>query len=119
MRITDAWALIKRAGLLVAVLIGLFFRIQTVSAQYGVDEECGVGIEHIKAWHLNDCKSDFGSRVDRHEHIGKGKLGKAAFKNIVNDPRWRDLPGVLETPKGEDMKEDVANLKVLRSLVNE
>jgi deoxyribonuclease-4 len=76
-----------------------------------------VGIEHIKAWHLNDCKNDLGSRVDRHEHIGKGKLGKAAFRNILNDPRWRDLPGVLETPKGPEMKEDVVNLRVLRGLI--
>jgi len=76
-----------------------------------------VGIEQIKAWHLNDCKSDLGARVDRHEHIGKGKLGKSAFKNIVNDPHWKDLPGVLETEKSEDMKEDKMNLRVLRSLL--
>lgn len=77
-----------------------------------------VGIEHIKAWHLNDCKSDFGSRVDRHDHIGKGKLGRAGFRNIMNDPRWRDLPGLLETPKGPEMKEDVMNLRVLRGLID-
>jgi len=76
-----------------------------------------VGIEHLKAWHLNDCKAELGARVDRHEHIGKGKLGKAAFKNILNDQRWRDLPGVLETPKGPEMKEDVVNLRVLRGLI--
>ncbi len=76
-----------------------------------------VGIKHLKAWHLNDCKAELGARVDRHDHIGKGKLGKAAFKNIVNDPRWRDLPGVLETPKGEDMQEDKVNLRVLRGLI--
>jgi len=75
------------------------------------------GIAHIKAWHLNDCKADLGARVDRHEHIGKGKLGKAAFRNILNDPRWRDLPGILETPKGPEMKEDVMNLRVLRGLI--
>jgi deoxyribonuclease-4 len=78
-----------------------------------------VGIEQIKAWHLNDCKSEFGSRVDRHDHIGKGKIGKAGFRNIMNDARWRDLPGLLETPKGEDMKEDKVNLRVLRSLIEE
>jgi deoxyribonuclease-4 len=76
-----------------------------------------IGIAQVKAWHLNDCKSDLGSRVDRHDHIGKGKLGKAAFKNIVNDARWRDLPGILETPKGEEMKEDKVNLRVLRGLI--
>lgn len=81
-------------------------------------DDC-VGIEQIKAWHLNDSKTDLGSRVDRHEHIGKGKMGKVAFKNILNDPRWRNLPGVLETPKTEDMKEDKMNLRTLRSLIAE
>lgn len=76
-----------------------------------------VGIAQIKAWHLNDCKSEFGSRVDRHEHIGKGTLGKAGFRNIMNDLRWRDLPGLLETEKGEEMKEDKVNLRVLKSLI--
>jgi deoxyribonuclease-4 len=78
-----------------------------------------VGIEHIKAWHLNDCKAGLGARVDRHEHIGRGTLGKAAFANILNDPRWHALPGVLETPKGPEMKEDVVNLRVLRSLMSQ
>jgi deoxyribonuclease-4 len=76
-----------------------------------------VGVVHIKAWHLNDSKGELGSRVDRHEHIGKGRIGRAGFKNILNDSRWRDLPGVLETPKGPEMKEDKVNLRVLRSLL--
>ncbi len=75
-----------------------------------------VGIDQVKAWHLNDSKNPLGSHVDRHEHIGKGKIGRAGFRNIVNDPRWRDLPGLLETPKGPEMKEDVVNLRVLRRL---
>jgi deoxyribonuclease-4 len=76
-----------------------------------------VGIDQIKAWHLNDSKNPFGSHVDRHEHIGKGKIGRAGFKNVLNDPRWRDLPGLLETPKGPEMKEDIVNLRVLRRLI--
>lgn len=76
-----------------------------------------VGTQHIKAWHLNDSKGAFGSRVDRHDHIGKGKLGRAGFRNIMNDPRWRDLPGLLETPKGPEMKEDKMNMRVLRGLI--
>lgn len=76
-----------------------------------------VGIEHVKAWHLNDSKTPLGSRVDRHDHIGKGKVGRAGFKNILNDPRWTNLPGLLETPKGEEMKEDVVNLRALRRLI--
>lgn len=76
-----------------------------------------VGIEQVKAWHLNDSKTALGSRVDRHEHIGKGKVGRAGFRNIMNDPRWRDLPGLLETPKGPELKEDKVNLRVLRNLI--
>ncbi len=77
-----------------------------------------VGIEHVKAWHLNDSKTALGSRVDRHEHIGKGKIGRAGFRNILTDPRWRALPGLLETPKSEDLHEDKVNLRVLRRLMD-
>ena len=77
-----------------------------------------VGIKQIKAWHLNDSKTPLGSHVDRHEHIGKGKIGRAGFKNLLNDSRWDDLPALLETPKGPDMKEDKINLRALRRLVN-
>jgi len=76
-----------------------------------------VGIDQIVAFHLNDSKTELGSRVDRHEHIGKGRIGKAAFRHIVNDARFSKTPGCLETPKSKDLKEDVMNLKVLRSLV--
>jgi deoxyribonuclease-4 len=75
------------------------------------------GIEQIVAFHLNDSKGDLGSHLDRHEHIGKGKLGLEAFRHIVNDPRFKNHPGCLETPKEADLKEDVENLRVLRSLV--
>jgi deoxyribonuclease-4 len=78
-----------------------------------------VGIEHVKAWHLNDSKTALGSRVDRHDHIGRGKIGRAGFRNIMNDPRWRDLPGLLETPKGPELKEDRVNLRVLRGLIGQ
>lgn len=76
-----------------------------------------IGLKQILAFHLNDSKTDLGSRVDRHEHIGKGKIGLQGFRHIVNDPRLKKLPGCLETPKGEDLKEDVENLATLRSLV--
>jgi deoxyribonuclease-4 len=77
-----------------------------------------VGLKQILAFHLNDSKVDLGSRVDRHEHIGKGKIGREAFRHIVNDPRFKNHPGCLETPKSEDMHEDVKNLSVLRLLAN-
>ena len=77
-----------------------------------------IGLKQILAFHLNDSKTDLGSRVDRHEHIGKGKIGKEAFRHIVNDGRFKKHPGCLETPKSEDLHEDVQNLAVLRSLMS-
>jgi deoxyribonuclease-4 len=75
-----------------------------------------VGLKNILAFHLNDSKTDLDSRVDRHAHIGQGKIGKEAFRHIVNDARFKNHPGCLETPKSADMHEDVENLNVLRSL---
>jgi deoxyribonuclease-4 len=76
-----------------------------------------VGIRQILAFHLNDSKTDLGSRVDRHAHIGEGLIGKEAFRHIVNDSRFKKVPGCIETPKSKDLKEDVQNLTTLRSLV--
>lgn len=85
-------------------------------AAMGEVEE-SVGLDQILAFHLNDSKTELGSRVDRHAGIGEGKIGKEAFRHIVNDARFRDVPGCLETPKSEDLHEDVENLAILRSLV--
>ncbi len=76
-----------------------------------------VGLDKLKAIHLNDSKKGLGSRVDRHEHIGKGALGVEPFRLIMNDSRLADLPKVLETPKGPDMAEDRENLTLLKSLI--
>ena len=76
-----------------------------------------IGEKEVLAFHLNDSKTDLGSRVDRHEHIGKGKIGQEAFRHVVNDLRFKDCPGCLETPKSEDLHEDVQNLATLRGLV--
>ncbi len=78
-----------------------------------------IGVKQVLAFHLNDSKTDLGSRVDRHEHIGKGKIGREAFRHIVNDPRFKNHPGCLETPKSKDMHEDVENLAVLRALIKD
>src|SRR5215203_3386855 len=75
-----------------------------------------IGLERLAALHLNDSKTARGSRVDRHEHIGKGKIGLAAFRFIMRDRRFRKIPKVLETPKEKDLAEDVINLKTLRRL---
>jgi deoxyribonuclease-4 len=85
------------------------------AAMAGVDKL--IGRKQILAFHLNDSKTDLGSRVDRHEHIGKGKIGLEGFRHIVNDARFLKAPGCLETPKSQDLHEDVENLATLRSLV--
>jgi deoxyribonuclease IV len=76
-----------------------------------------IGAKQILAFHLNDSKTDLGSRVDRHEHIGQGKLGKETFRHIVTDPRFSKHPACIETPKSKDLHEDRENLATLRSLV--
>jgi deoxyribonuclease-4 len=75
-----------------------------------------IGLGYLYAFHLNDSVKELGSRVDRHIHIGQGKIGKKPFGFLVNDERFTDLPGVLETPKGDDMKNDIMNLATLNSL---
>jgi deoxyribonuclease IV len=77
-----------------------------------------VGLDRLKAIHLNDSKKGLGSRVDRHEHIGKGALGLEPFRFIMNDPRLANLPKVLETPKEPEPQADLENLATLRSLVS-
>jgi len=76
-----------------------------------------IGIKLLAAFHLNDSKKEFNSRVDRHEHIGKGFIGVEAFRLLLNDKRFWGLPMCLETPKGPDLKEDRENLTLLRSLI--
>jgi deoxyribonuclease IV len=78
-----------------------------------------IGFKRLAAIHMNDSKAALGSRVDRHEHIGKGKIGLNAFRYIMREPRFRNVPKVLETPKGKDMAEDIVNLATLRSLLQE
>ena len=76
-----------------------------------------VGLDRLKAIHLNDSQYERGERRDRHEHIGQGFIGLEGFRNLLNDPRLDGLPGFLETPKSPDLHEDAENLAVLRSLV--
>jgi deoxyribonuclease-4 len=86
-----------------------------------------VGFERLQAFHLNDSKKPLGSRVDRHEHIGDGCLGLEPFRRIVNDPRFRHLPMLLETPKAEGKAKgaigvdplDERNLNTLRALIDD
>jgi deoxyribonuclease-4 len=85
-----------------------------------------IGLDRIKVFHLNDSKRPCGSRVDRHEHIGKGCIGLGPFRRLLNDPRFATLPMLLETPKldtpASRRRSDVdpwdrRNLKTLRGLI--
>ncbi len=81
--------------------------------------ESTVGMSRIKVLHLNDSKRELGSRVDRHEHIGRGTIGKEGFRPFLRDVRFENIPKILETPKGCDdtgCSWDKINLDVLRSL---
>ena len=77
-------------------------------------------VENIKAFHLNDSKKPFGERKDRHEHIGEGEMGLEPFRNLLNDPRFENVPMYLETEKGDrdGLDYDVMNLATLRGLVS-
>jgi deoxyribonuclease-4 len=79
-----------------------------------------VGLSRVKVIHVNDSKKELGSRVDRHDHIGRGKIGLDGFRPFVRDEAWEKVPKILETPKEPDEKGrdwDAVNLQVLRSLL--
>jgi deoxyribonuclease-4 len=75
-----------------------------------------IGLKRLKGMHLNDCLREFGSHVDRHWHIGEGKIGLAGFQALVNHPAFRDVPKIMETPK-ETEDDDPRNMKTIRSLI--
>ena len=79
-------------------------------------ENC-FGAEMVKFFHLNDSKKELGSRIDRHEHIGKGAIGVEGFRNLLSDERFKGLPMTLETPKSDSLVEDIENLQTLRALL--
>ena len=77
-----------------------------------------IGIENLAVLHMNDCLGECNSRLDRHTHIGKGKIGLPGFGLIMNDRRLAGIPMVLETPKGEKLHlEDARNLNALVKLI--
>ena len=78
-----------------------------------------IGLDRICAFHLNDSLKPLGSRVDRHAHIGQGTIGRAGFACLMGDPRFADIPMVLETPKGDHGEMDRVNLALLRELAEE
>lgn len=79
-----------------------------------------IGLARVRCIHMNDSKRELGCRVDRHEHIGKGKIGKSGFSHFLNDLRFAGVPMILETPKGHTTHGtdfDILNLRRLRSLL--
>jgi deoxyribonuclease IV len=79
------------------------------------------GLDRIKAFHLNDSRRELGSRVDRHEHIGRGQIGIEAFQRLLVDPRFRTVPMYLETPKNDETGKDwdAVNLRTLRRCIEQ
>ncbi|MGH7839376.1 MAG: deoxyribonuclease IV, partial [Candidatus Binataceae bacterium] len=77
-----------------------------------------VGLELLAAFHLNDSMKPLNSRVDRHEHIGKGHLGLEPFRRLVNDPRFAGVPMCLETEHGPEMRDIIEDLQQLHRLLN-
>jgi len=94
------------------------YDIRKEESYRAVMEEFGrvVGFDRLLAIHVNDSKGELGSHLDRHEHIGKGSIGREGFRLVMTDPRLERVPKILETPKGEDLAEDRMNLATLRRL---
>ena len=93
----------------------LFFCAPLIAEFYDKPEL--IGLSRIVAFHLNDSKKALGSRVDRHENLGKGLLGEALFRRLVQDARFAEIPAVLETAPAEGKfpyKDEVALLKSFR-----
>lgn len=78
-----------------------------------------VGLKKLKTFHLNDSLKPLGSKVDRHSNIGEGTIGLEAFKLIINDKQFQNIPKIIETPKsdGDSLDQDIKNLNVLRNLI--
>lgn len=90
-------------------------------AKFRKELDATVGLSRVKVLHLNDTKKDLGTRVDRHEHIGRGFIGLDGFRPWVRDDAFRDVPKIIETEKGacpDTARDwDAINLEVLRSLL--
>ncbi|WP_224245223.1 deoxyribonuclease IV [Hyalangium gracile] len=92
------------------------YDLSTEKGYEAVMAECDatVGLKRVGCFHLNDCKKPLGCRVDRHEEVGKGAIGRVAFRCLVNDPRFVNTIGVLETPFPERYAEAIRLLESLR-----
>ena len=100
-----------------ALAAGYEFRDARSYAETFAHLDATIGLARLRAFHLNDSQGALGSRLDRHAHIGRGEVGLETFRLLLNDRRFRGVPMVIETEKGEDLAEDRENLAVLRSLL--
>lgn len=120
-RLTELVAHQERLGICVDTchLLAAGYDIRTPEAYAATFAEFDrvIGLDRIRVFHVNDSQKDLGSRIDRHTHIGEGCVGLEGFRALVNDPRFKELPMILETPKNDDLAEDIANLATLRGLV--
>jgi len=101
-----------------AFVAGYDIRTETAYRRTMREFDRVIGLKRIQAFHFNDSKADLGSRVDRHEHIGRGRLGTEPFRLILRDRRFVSIPKILETPKGKRGRADwdAINLALLRRL---
>ena len=100
------------------MLLKVSYDIRTAAGYAAAIERCArtVGLGRVLAFHLNDASAPLGSALDRHEHIGRGRLGLHPFRLLLNDPRFARVPKVLETPKEPEPFADLRNLARLRRL---
>ena len=80
--------------------------------------ESTMGVDAVKVWHCNDAKAAMGSKLDRHEHIGEGTIGAAAFRRLLRDQRFRHAAFVAETPVDHPGDEEARNVAALRALAS-
>jgi deoxyribonuclease-4 len=100
-----------------AFVAGYDFRDEASYKELWKEFDAILGLNKLKAFHFNDSRKELGSFVDRHEHIGKGKLGLDAFSFLCNDKRFFDIPKILETPKDNGLQDDAMNIKTLKGLL--
>jgi endonuclease IV len=93
-------------------------RTEKTYEQTWKDFDAIIGLQYLKLIHVNDSKKDFGSHVDRHENIGKGKLGLLSFKLLFNDKRFITTPKILETPDGT-LENYAMDIKIIKELIKE
>ena len=101
-----------------AFAAGYDLRDAAAYAAFWEELDDAVGLERVRCLHVNDSKGALGSRLDRHEHLGEGELGDAAFRRLMHDPRWAEVPFILETPKKDrdGVPWDTINADRLRAL---